>query len=108
MIGVLYGNEWYLQEDKIPVHTRKAAKAEKSKLVPSRIDWLPNSPDLAPIENLWGVMKSRFVVCNPKTVSNLRENIQDIWESFDPEFVRKFCSSMHNSIDLYLGNPLKK
>ena len=47
----LYGSEWTLQEDNSPVHTGKAAKAWKSEFVPLRIDWPPNSPDLAPIEN---------------------------------------------------------
>ena len=50
--NALYGNDWYLQEDNIPVHTGKAAKAWKSEFVPLRIDWPPNSPDLAPIENI--------------------------------------------------------
>ena len=76
--NALYGNEWYLQEDNSLVHTGKASQAWKSEFVPSRIDWLPNSPDLAPIENLWCVMKSRFIVRNPKTVSKLREVIQEI------------------------------
>ena len=48
----LYGQNWVLQEDNSPIHTGKTAKGWKSEFVPLRIDWLPNSPDLAPIENL--------------------------------------------------------
>ncbi|KAI6660608.1 hypothetical protein LOD99_10385 [Oopsacas minuta] len=83
-----YGDSWVLQEDNSPVHTGRAAKEWKTEFVPLRIDWPPNSPDLAPIENLWAVLKRRLIVLHPKTVSQLKQAIQDIWATFDPDFLR--------------------
>ena len=93
-----YGSEWTLQEDNSPVHTGKAAKAWKSQVVPLRIDWPPNSPDLAPIENLWAVLKSRLKVRTPKTVEELRTGILEIWQTFEPDFIRLFCLSMDKEL----------
>ncbi|KAI6651882.1 Tc1like transporase [Oopsacas minuta] len=64
----------------------------------------PNSPDLAPIENLWGVLKRRLMVRAPKTVEQLKKGIIEIWQSFDPEFIRPFCFSMEKRIKLCLKN----
>ena len=103
-----YGESWVLQEDNSPVHTGKATKGWKAEFVPLRIDWPPNSPDLAPIENLWAVLKRRLLVRHPKTIDQLKESIREIWESFDPEFLRPFCSSMPKRIQLCLKNKGKK
>ncbi|KAI6647064.1 hypothetical protein LOD99_8901 [Oopsacas minuta] len=102
--NALYGNVWILQEDNSPVHTGKVAKAWKSQFVPHRINWPPNSPDLAPIENLCGVFKRRLMVRAPKTVEQLKKGIIEIWQSFDPEFIRPFCLSMEKRIKLCLKN----
>ncbi|KAI6648132.1 hypothetical protein LOD99_11941 [Oopsacas minuta] len=103
-----YGDSWVLQEDDSPVHTGRAAKGWKTEFVPLRIDWPPNSPDLAPIENLWAVLKRRLIVLHPKTVSQLKQAIQDIWATFDPDFLRPFCTSMLKRIRLCLDNAGKK
>ena len=103
-----YGESWVLQEDNSPVHTGKATKGWKAEFVPLRIDWSPNSPDLVPIENIWAVLKRRLLVRHPKTIDQLKESIREIWESFDPEFLRPFCSSMPKRIQLCLKNKGKK
>ena len=106
--NAMHGDNWVLQENNSPVHTGKAVKRWKSDFVHLRIYWPPNSPDLAPIENLWAVLKRRLLVQHPKTVDQLKQSIQDIWESFDPDFLRPLCCSMPRRIKLCLKNKGKK
>ncbi|KAI6659723.1 hypothetical protein LOD99_10692, partial [Oopsacas minuta] len=59
-----------------------------------RIDWPSNNPDLNPIENLWGVLKHRIMVNAPKTIEEVEIMIYSQWETFEPDFLSKFTSSM--------------
>ncbi|KAI6657857.1 hypothetical protein LOD99_599 [Oopsacas minuta] len=94
-----YGDSWVFREDNSPVHTGRAAKGWKTEFVPLRIDWPPNSPDLAPIENLWAVLKRRLIVLHPKSVSHLKQAIQDIWATFDPDFLVPFALQCPKELD---------
>ena len=43
------------------------------------IDWPPYSPDLNPIENIWGIMKSKIRGRKFLTISSLKNEIYKIW-----------------------------
>ena len=43
--------------------------------------WPPNSPDLSPIEIIWGIIKQMLVFFPPKDMSNLKNAIKLIWDS---------------------------
>ncbi|KAI6654437.1 Histone-lysine N-methyltransferase SETMAR [Oopsacas minuta] len=69
--NAIYRDEWVLQEDNSPVHTRKAEKAWKMDFTAELIDWPPNSPDLAPIVNGWAVLKKEELLkCSINTGVN--------------------------------------
>ena len=106
--NALYGNQWVLQEDNSPVHTGKAATAWKCQFVPEQIDWPSNSPDLNPIENLWAVMKKRLLKKKFSNTNELINGIMEVWDSFDPEFLKPFCLSMDKRIRLCLKENGKK
>jgi len=65
--------------DNDPKHTAKIVKefARSNKLnVPS--DWPSSSPDLNPIENVWGLMETEIQKFVPKTVSDLKKRLHSI------------------------------
>ena len=41
------------------------------------LDWTSNSPDLNPIENLWGIVKHRVEKRMPSNISELQEYLTE-------------------------------
>ena len=44
--------------------------------------WLPNSPNLNPLERFWGIFKEQLYACYPKKAEELRQYIQE-YEKLD-------------------------
>lgn len=98
------------QQDNAGVHTSKNKRRNDPTFVPM-IDWFKNqridllewpscSPDLNPMENLWGIMVRRIYANNKQyqTVQELKEAIQQAWDSIDNETIQKLVQSMPNRI----------
>ena len=72
--------------------------------------WPSQSPDLNPIENLFGWLKSELLKKGPKTVSAMKENLENIWESINPDFLIPYCESMTRRCKMVIesnGYPIK-
>ena len=95
----LCGDNWLFQQDNAPIHKAKIAldffKNENINL----LDHPPLSPDLNPIENLWGWM-AREVYKNGSfnTKSELKFAIIKAWASIPESLIRNLISSMPNRI----------
>ncbi len=67
--------DFIFQQDLAPVHTAKSTKSWLNDHGVGVLDWPANSPDLNPIENLWGIVKRKMRNKRPKnghTFYNLR------------------------------------
>jgi len=60
----LYDPSLLFMQDNAPIHSAKKTKEWFAEIGIRVIDWLPYSPDMNPIENLWALLKKEaFKVC---------------------------------------------
>ena len=75
------------------------------------LDWPTNSPDLAPLENLWGIIKRRVELPTPQNVHELEDAIQAEWQLFPLydllPYIERLCSRMRLCVASG-GNAIKK
>lgn len=86
----------YLLHDNAPVHTAKAAKQWYEENNITVLKWPPNSPDLNPIENLWGKMEYMTKNRNPTSREHLWDIVQDAFQEIvaDEEYIKNLVRSM--------------
>ena len=75
----------HLYNDNDSKHKSKLAQEylKKHKIV--ALEWPPYSPDLNPIENIWGIMVAKLRKKNISTQSELIELVNQEWEKIDQE-----------------------
>ena len=71
-------------------------------LVEHGINWWPTppeSPDLNPIENLWGSLKQYLRTTHkPRNLEQLKEGILNFWQTLTPAVCRKYINHLHKVI----------
>ncbi len=78
----LYGDaDLIFQQDLAPAHTAKGTKSWFNDHGVSVLDWPANSPDLNPIENLWGIVRDT----RPNNADDLKAAIKAAWAFITPE-----------------------
>lgn len=93
----------YLVQDNAPPHTSHLVsdwlKENDLNFIPAS-DWPSYSPDLNPIENLWGWIQHKCNERKIRTAKNLEKFIRNLWCSLTPEFLSPYILSMDNRLKL--------
>lgn len=88
-------NDWQLLMDKAPAHTSATCQAWLKQEGIKVVDhWPSNSPDLNPIENVWGWMKCRVYKQNLQTLQELQAAVDEAWEAIPPVMLTKLMLGM--------------
>jgi len=90
----LIGNQFIYQDDNAPQHRAQDVINLKDELGVKSLKWPPQSPDLNPIENLWGHMKRQLKRRNPNSREDLAEYIRDEWEKIP----KSHCTNLIHSL----------
>lgn len=109
-ISKLNITEPIFQQDNAPCHTSRLTKEYFTLNNIKVMDWPAQSPDLNPIENIWGLLKTRLSVKKIKTLPELKESILEEWNKISPEETKKLVDSMRNrciSVIKARGGPTK-
>ena len=89
-------NTIYFQQDLDPKHTSNHVKGWFNLEGLDVLPWIPNSPDMNLIENLWDHL-DRMVCARsplPTNLDNLRLALKGEWEKIDQMFIDKLYDSM--------------
>lgn len=92
------------QHDNDPKH--KAIKTSQF-LKDNEIDvleWPSCSPDLNPIENIWGILKERIRKRKPSNKNDFIKIINDEWKFLDKKLLKSLIDSMPNRIQQVIEN----
>ncbi len=76
--------DFIFQQDLAPAHTAKSTKSWLNDHGVGVLDWPANSPDLNPIENLWGIVKRKMRNKRPKNADELKATVKETWASIPP------------------------
>ncbi len=96
----LYGDaDFIFQQDLVPAYTAKGTKSWFIDYGVTVLDWPANSPDLNPIENLWGIVKRKMRDTRPNNADDLKATVKETWASIPPQQCHKLITSMPRRIE---------
>jgi transposase len=97
-------DEFIFQQDNAPPHKAVNTMEYFDQNNITLLSWPPQSPDLNPIENLWSYLKQKVAERAPKTITDLKQKIQEEWEKIPVAYCQKLVKSMGNRIEGCIRN----
>ncbi len=90
--------DFIFQQDVAPVHTAKGTKSWFNDHGVTVLDWPANSPDLNPIENIWGIVKRKMRDTRPNNADDLKAAIKATWASLHLSSATGWLPSCHAAL----------
>ena len=93
------GHRAVFQHDNDPKHTSKTTSA-----LLRVMNWPSMSPDLNPIEHLWGIIKWKVEVRKVSNIHQLRDVVMEEWKSIPMATCESLVNSMSRRVKAVLDN----
>jgi transposase len=87
------------QQDNASCHVSKRSKAFFEAQEVQLLDWPANSPDLNPIENVWGILKESVRKRSPRTKEELLVIALEEWAAIPQHVIKKTITSFKKRCD---------
>lgn len=96
------------QHDNAPIYTARIVRELLRVLNITVMDWLPYSPDLNPIENLWALLKADILKIRPDlrdmpnnedTLAELVDTAQYVWENLTIRHFVNLAETMPHRVE---------
>lgn len=98
------GRRAEFQHDNDPKHTSKMTTALLKKLRVKVMEWPSMSPDLNPIEHLWGLLKWKVKVRKVSNIHQLRDVVMEGWKRIPVATCEALVTSMPKRVKAVLKN----
>lgn len=91
---------WIFQQDNAAIHTSREMKGWFSDKNIPLLGWPACSPDLNPIENIWGLLARKVYAENQQynKVDDLKAAILREWDALDGNLLKNLINSMRKRI----------
>ncbi len=98
------GRRAVFKHDNDPKHTSKTTTALLKKLRVKGMDWPSMSPDLNPIEHLWGILKRKVEERKVSNIHQLRDVFMEEWKRTPVATCESLVNSMAKRVKAVLEN----